>query len=210
MKLLLVGGTGLVGSEVLKRALAEPRIETLVVPARRPLDISHDKRVAPLVDFEALPADASWWQVDAAICTLGTTIKAAGSREAFRKVDHNYPLAVARLAKAHGASRLAVVTAKGANSRSPFFYSRVKGELEADLAALGFPSLTLVRPGLIGGERTEGRVGEDVAKRALELLGPILPRSWRVNPASTIAQALIDAAVAGRPGSRIIGSAESV
>lgn len=207
MKLLLVGGTGLVGSEVLKRALAEPGIETLVVPSRRKLAISHEKLVAPLVDFDALPADAAWWEVDAAICTLGTTIRTAGSREAFRRVDHDYPLAVARLAKAHGASRLAVVTAKGANSRSPFFYSRVKGELEADLTALNFPSLTLVRPGLIGGERSEQRAGEDVAKRVLTVLGPVLPRSWRVNPASTIAQALLAAVVDGHPGTRIVESA---
>ena len=157
MKLLLVGGTGLVGSEVLNLALAEPKIETLVVPSRRPLDIRHPKLITPVVDFESLPADAAWWQVDAAICALGTTIKVAGSREAFRRVDHDYPLAVARLARAHGASRLAVITAKGANSRSPFFYSQVKGELEADLTALGFPSLTLVRPGLIGGARSEAR-----------------------------------------------------
>lgn len=210
MKLLLVGGTGLVGGEVLKLALAEPGIETLVVPSRRPLDISHPKLVAPVVDFEALPADAAWWTVDAAICTLGTTIKTAGSRAAFRKVDHDYPLAVARLARAHGASRLAVVSAKGASSRSPFFYSRVKGELEAGLTALGYPPLTLVRPGLIGGERAEGRIGEDVAKRVLGLLGPVLPRSWRVNPASMIAQALLDAVVDGGAGTTIIGSSELV
>lgn len=131
MRLLLVGVTGLVGSEVLKLALAEPKIEALVVPTRRPLSITHPKLVAPVVDFDALPTHAAWWNVDGAICALGTTIKTAGSRGAFRKVDNDYTLAVARLAQAHGASRFAVISAKGANSRSPFFYSRVKGELEA-------------------------------------------------------------------------------
>lgn len=210
MRLLLVGGTGLVGSEVLKLALAEPRIETLIVLTRRPLAIAHPKLVAPVIEFEALPMDAAWWTADAAICALGTTIKAAGSREAFRKVDHDYPLAVARLARAHGASRFAVVSAKGANSRSPFFYSQVKGELEADLIALSFPSLTLVRPGLIGGPRSERRIGEDVAKRVLEMLGPVLPRSWRVNPALRIAQILLDAIFDGHPGTKITTSSELI
>lgn len=101
-----------------------------------------------------------------------------------------------------------MVTAKGANSRSPFFYSQVKGDLEVDLTALGFPSLTLVRPGLIGGARSDQRRGEDLAKRALAMLAPILPRFWRINPAATIAQALLNAVVAGDPGTRIVGSAE--
>ncbi|WP_343314182.1 hypothetical protein AAIB41_03295 [Brucella sp. BE17] len=126
MKLLLIGAT-------LTQALANPRIETVVAPARRPLAVTHRKLTAPVVRFDDLPKDADWWQAEAAICTLGTTIGKAGSREAFRQVDHDYPFAV--------------VSAKGANRNSPFFYSRVKGEVEADLAALAFPSLTLVRSG---------------------------------------------------------------
>ena len=81
MKLLLVGATGLVGQQVLSQALDDPRVHTLVTPVRRPLTTSHDKLVAPIVRFDDLPADADWWQADAAICTLGTTIKKAGSRE---------------------------------------------------------------------------------------------------------------------------------
>ena len=88
MKLLLVGGTGLVGSIVLRRALGDERIARVVAPTRRALP-EHPKLQAPLVSFEHLPEDAPWWQADAVVCTLGTTIKTAGSREAFRRVDHD-------------------------------------------------------------------------------------------------------------------------
>lgn len=208
MKLLLVGATGLVGQQVLRQALDDPRIEALVAPARRPLTTIHRKLVAPIVHFDDLPADAGWWRADAAICTLGTTIEKAGSRARFREVDHDYPLAVARLARMHGTPSFAIVSAMGANPGSRFFYSRVKGELEADLAALDFPSLTLVRPGLIGGDREERRIGEQVAMKALQLFSPLLPKALRVNPGSRIAQALLDAVLHGQAGSRVISSAE--
>ena len=93
------------------------------------------------------------------------------------------------------ASRQLLNSAKGADPRALFFYSRVKGELERDLARLGYPSLTLVRPGLIGGERSEKRTGESVAAVVLGALGPLLPRAWRINPASRIAEALVEAAL---------------
>lgn len=208
MKLLLVGATGLVGHQVLMRALEDPRIESVIAPARRPLAVTHRKLTAPTVRFEDLPQDADWWQADAAICTLGTTIAKAGSREAFRQVDHDYPLAVARLARAHGTPRFAIVSAMGANRNSLFFYSRVKGELEADLEALAFPSLTIVRPGLIGGDRVERRAGEQVTLLVLQRLGPVLPKAWRINPAARIAEVLLDAALGDRAGTRIVGSAE--
>jgi uncharacterized protein YbjT (DUF2867 family) len=208
MKLLLIGATGLVGHQVLMRALEDPRVEAVIAPTRRPLAVTHRKLTAPVVRFDDLPEDADWWHADAAICTLGTTIGKAGSQEAFRKVDHDYPLAVARLARAHGTPRFAVVSAMSANRNSLFFYSRVKGEVEADLAALAFPSLTLVRPGLIGGDRAERRAGEHAALLILKRLAPVLPKAWRINPADRIAEALLDAALDDWTGTRTIGSAE--
>jgi len=162
------------------------------------------------VDYDALPEDASWWAVDAVVCTLGTTIKVAGSQEAFRRVDHDYPLRVGVLARRHGAQAYALNSAVGADPGSRVFYSRVKGELERDLAALGFPSLTFVRPGLIGGERDEYRAGERAATVVLRALGPVLPRAWRINPASRIAAELVDAALQARPGQHVVGSAALV
>ena len=209
MKLLLVGSSGLVGSHVLEMALADPKVTSVVAPTWRPLP-AHPKLQAPVVDFDALPQDAPWWQADAVICTLGTTMRSAGSQDAFRRVDHDYPLAVARLAHRHGTPCHVLNSALGADAGARFFYNRVKGELERDLAALGFASLTHVRPGLIGGQRQERRLGERVAGVVLGLLGPVLPRRWRINPAPRIAHALIEAALQARPGVHIVSSYQLV
>lgn len=205
MKLLLVGATGLVGSHVLRQALADARIELVVAPTRRALPESA-KLQSVVVDFERLPEDAAWWQADAVVCTLGTTIKAAGSPEAFRRVDHDYPLEVARRARRHGTPTYVLNSALGADASSRIFYNRVKGELERDLAQVGFSSLTHVRPGLIGGERQEVRAGEHALSVALGALGPVLPRRWRINPAENIARALLEAAHRAEPGIQIVTS----
>lgn len=205
MKLIIVGATGLVGSHVLAQALVHPAVTAVVAPTRKPLP-AHPRLEQPRVDFEHLPEDAGWWRVDALVCTLGTTMKIAGSREAFRRVDHDYPLRAAQLALRHGTPVMALNSALGADARSRFFYNRVKGELEQDLAPLGFQSLTFVRPGLIGGDRQAFRAGEGVMLRVLKLLGPLLPRGWRINPAERIAAALLQAALEARPGVHQVGS----
>lgn len=210
MKVMLVGATGLVGSHVLRQLLEDPRCDAVVAPTRRPVGITDPALVNPVVDFAQLPAEADWWAVDAVICALGTTIKQAGSKEAFARVDHDAPLAVARLARAQGAHVFALNSAMGADPGSRIFYNQVKGRLEQDLRELGYPSLTLVRPGLIGGERAERRTGEHLASLVLSVLGPVLPRAWRINPAELIAAALVEAALAPRPGVNIVRSAELV
>lgn len=205
MKLLIVGATGLVGRQALELALSDPRIAAVTAPARSALP-DHSKLLAPVTDFERLPDDASWWTADAVVCALGTTMRAAGSQDAFRRVDHGYPLAVARLTHDRGARAFVLNSAIGADASSRFFYNRVKGELERDLARVGFGSLTFVRPGLIGGTRAEHRSAERFAAVILRALGPVLPRGWRINPARTIAAALIEAAVTARPGEHIVAS----
>ncbi len=207
MKLLLAGATGLVGGHVLAQALVDRRIDAVIAPVRRALP-AHPKLLAPTVDFEALPEGASWWAADAAICALGTTIGKAGSQEGFQRVDHDYQLAVAQLAHQHGTRTFVLNSALGADPASRVFYNRVKGELERDLAGLDFASLTFVRPGLIGGERHESRPAERAALALLGILGPVLPRAWRINPAERIAAAMIEAAIAAKPGTHIVTSAE--
>lgn len=201
---LLVGATGLVGGHALDRLLADPRVARVVAPVRRPLPRRDARLHAPVVDFDALPDDAALWRVDAVICTLGTTMRVAGSREAFRRVDHDYPLATAALARRHGAQAFALTSAMGADAQSRFFYNRVKGELEAALQAQGWPSLTLVRPGLIGGDRAEARPAERAAAIVLGALGPVLPKRWRISPAARIADALVDHVLAAAPGCSIV------
>lgn len=205
MRLILAGATGLVGRHVLALALDDARIGRVVAPTRRALP-AHPRLEAPVVDFDALPPDAPWWQADAVICALGTTMKQAGTREAFARVDHDYPLAIARLARRHGTPVYVLNSAMGADPESRVFYSRVKGRLEADLRPLGFRSLTFVRPGLIGGAREERRAAEHLAGLALGALHPVLPRRWRINPAQTIARCMLDAAMGARDGVHVFGS----
>ncbi len=203
--LLLAGATGLVGQAVLRQSLADARISQVIAPTRRTLPM-HPRLLNPLVDFSALPEDAPWWRVDAVICALGTTIRDAGSQAAFRTVDHDYPLAVARLARRQGASAYVLTSATGANAASRVFYSRTKGELERDLQAMDFPSLTFVRPGLLGGKRELRRPLEHLGIKVLAAIGPLLPRRYRVVPADSVAAALLQAALEASAGLRIIES----
>lgn len=203
--LLLVGATGLVGQSVLRQALADSRVSKLVALTRKPLP-PHHKLENPLVDFDALPEEASWWRVDGGICTLGTTMRQAGSHHAFRKVDLDYPLAVARLLHQNGARSFAFNSSLGANPKSRAFYMRVKGEVEQRLIAGNFPSLTLVRPSGILGKRQPHRAWEERTLRAFHALRPILPRRYRVVPAEKIAKVLLDAAINAAPGVHIVES----
>ena len=203
--ILLVGATGLVGQFVLQQALNDSRVAKLVAPTRRPLS-PHPRLENPTVDFDVLPADAPWWAVDSVICTLGTTIKKAGSQPAFRKVDHDYPLAVTALARRHGAAAFALTSSIGADPRSRTFYLRTKGETERALADCGFPSLTLVRPSFIGGVRAEHRPLEALGLAVFGGLEWLVPRRYRIVPAERIARALLEAALATEPGIRIVES----
>lgn len=202
---MLIGATGLVGQLVLQKALAHPGVSQVVALTRRPLAV-HAKLLNPVVDFDALPPDASWWRVDAVVCALGTTMRVAGSKDAFYRVDHDIPLHVARLARQHGAQAYALNSALGADPSSRVFYSRTKGELERDLQGLGYPSLTLVRPGLIGGERDESRPAEQLALRVSTWVGPLLPPRYRVVPAERIGHHLLGAVLAPPAGVKIIES----
>jgi uncharacterized protein YbjT (DUF2867 family) len=204
-RLMLVGATGLVGGHVLQQALADPAVAQVVAPTRKPLT-PQPKLINPVVDFERWPEDAEWWAVDAVVCTLGTTIRVAGSQAAFYKVDHDHPLEVAYLARRHGARAFALNSALGADAGSRVFYSRTKGETERDLQAVGYPSLTLVRPGLIGGRRQESRPLEQLAVTMSKLVQPLLPKRYRVVPADRIARHLLQAALAATPGVHVLPS----
>lgn len=206
MKLMLVGASGLVGQQVLRQALADPAVSRLIAPTRKPLAPA-SKLDNPVIDFDHLPADAPWWNVDAVICTLGTTMVQAGSRTAFRRVDHDYPLAVARLARAAGAGAFVLNSALGAAAGSRVFYNRVKGEVENAIAALGYPSVTLVRPSLLdGGPRPDSRPGERVGLRVARMLRPLIPARYRAVATDAVARTLLAAALARAPGVHIVES----
>lgn len=206
MKLMLAGASGLVGQQVLRQALADPAVGGVVAPTRTALPPA-EKLENPVVDFERLPADAPWWQVDAVICTLGTTMVQAGSQAAFRRVDHDFVLAVARLARAAGARAFVLNSALGADAGSRVFYNRVKGEVENALATLGYASLTLVRPSLLdGGPRPVNRFAERAGLVVARLLRPLIPARYRAVATTAVARTLLAAARAQLPGVHIIES----
>ncbi|CAD6559107.1 NAD(P)H-binding protein [Paraburkholderia metrosideri] len=208
MKLLLLGATGLVGSRTLALALADDVFSEVIAPTRRPL-APNDWLVNPVGEsLERLVPNLMSYRPDAVICALGTTRAIAGSKEAFRYVDYELPVAIGKMAHAAGVARYAIVTAMGASTRSMSFYYRTKGEVERDIRKIGFPSLAICKPSLIDGERNEKRKAEGAGLALLRVLGPALPRKFRVNPADAIAASLIDAVITGKAGCRWIYSEE--
>lgn len=201
---MIVGATGAVGREVLAAALDDPRIDEVVAPTRRPLP-AHAKLLNPVVDFTQLPVDADWWQVDAVVCALGTTIKAAGSQSAFAAVDRDLPIQVAALARKAGATRFALNSSLGASAKGNF-YQRTKAQAEAGIREIGFPVFTIVRPSLIDTEREESRPGETVGVVIARALRPIIPSRYRAVKPEHIARALLDGVLAASPGEHVIES----
>lgn len=206
MKVVLLGSTGLVGSHVLDLLLQDERIEKVIAPVRKLLEKQHAKLESPLVNFENLPEDVNWWKVDAVICTLGTTIKDAGSEAAFYRVDHDYPIISAQIAIKNAVPVFIFNSAMGADKNSSFFYNRVKGQTEDDLIKMNFRSLVLVRPGLIGGNRKVYRSGEEIAKKILGLLHAFLPKRLRINNAEMIAHKILEVLFSHKSGLQIITS----
>jgi uncharacterized protein YbjT (DUF2867 family) len=205
---LITGASGLVGRAILQGLLADESVAAVHGMGRRELALNHPKLTQHRVDFKGLPALP---RIDAAFIALGTTIKVAGSQEAFRAVDFDAVVAVAKAAKAAGARRLGVVSAMGASSRSSVFYSRVKGEMEDALSQLGFETLVFARPSLLAGDRAAlgqpVRSGEELGLKVSRWLGPLIPANYRVIDAATVARALLQA-VRETEGKRVMLSGE--
>jgi uncharacterized protein YbjT (DUF2867 family) len=208
MRLLLLGATGLVGSSTLKLALSNDAFAEVIAPTRKPLAAS-DRLVNPITSrIEELAAVLKSYRLDAVICALGTTQAKAGSKEAFRYVDHDLPIAFGKAAHTAGVETYALVTAMGASANSNIFYSRTKGEVERGIQEIGFRSLTICRPSLIGGERNEVRRAEAAALTLARFLSPVLPKKFHVNPADVIAAALLDAVLVAKTGCHWINADE--
>lgn len=207
---LVAGTTGLVGRALISLLEVDPAVALVHALLRRAaVDVPHHPKLQlHLVDFHALPALPA---VDAAFCGLGTTIKVAGSKDAFREVDYAHVLSVAEAARAAGAKCFALVSSLGANAHSAVFYNRVKGEMEAAVARIGFECVVVVRPSLLIGDRSQlgqpARHGEWIAQRVLGPLAPVLPAAVRPIPAMTVARSMIRAVRYAQPGVCIIESA---
>lgn len=190
---LLAGATGLVGKHCLEQLLQTERYERVHVLVRRTVGMNHEKLEEHRVNFDALD-DVNVGSVDDVYITLGTTIKAAGSQDAFYKVDHDYVVATAKLGKRAGATRIALVSSIGAGGAAGNFYLRVKTETERDVKALGYECVEILRPGLLVGDRQEKRLGEKFGIAAMKVIsgamvGPL--RQYRPIQAADVAGAMI-------------------
>ncbi len=201
-RILLAGATGLTGEHLLDRLLNEPTVECVLAPTRKPL-AEHprlENPVAPLADL--LPQLSG--RIDTAFCCLGSTLKEAGSQEAFRAIDHDLVVRFAARARALGVRHLLVISSLGANPDSSIFYCRVKGEMEAALRAQGWPQLTIARPAQLLGPRMEVRPVE----RLTAPLSHLLPGKYRGISACTLARALWRLALEEGNGARVVESDE--
>lgn len=203
---LIAGATGLVGSFLLQNLLEDPLYRQVKILVRKPLEIKHPRLVQQVVDYQKL--DLADLSADDVCCCLGTTIKKAGSREVFRKVDHDYPLALAQAALGAGARRFALVSAMGANARSRIFYNRVKGEVEDALRQLPLEVLCIMQPSLLLGPRKEYRTGEEVAKLLAQVMALLMPANYKAIHASQVAAAMQDTLKSASPGIHVVLSGQ--
>lgn len=200
---LLFGATGLVGGHCLDLLLHDDAYTSVVAFTRKGLPVSHPKLRSQVIDFERLEEYAGLIVGDDLFCALGTTIKAAGSQEAFRRVDFFYPHRIASIAAASGVSRFLLVSSLGADAGSSIFYNRVKGELEDALRDIPFRGIQIFRPSLLLGDRGEFRMGEQIGAAMSKILGPLLfgsLRKYRPIEARDVAIAMIAVAREGKEG----------
>ncbi len=206
---LLLGASGLVGGHCLQLLLEDEAYAKVAVWVRKPLALRHPQLEQLVVDFARLESYAELAKANDVFCCLGTTIKKAGSQEAFRQVDFTYPLEIAKIAAANGAEQFLLVSSLGANPKSAIFYSRVKGEVEAAITPLPFRAIHIFRPSLLLGERQEMRLGEKIGEKvagafSFLLSGPL--RKYRPIHARVVAAAMIAVAKQNLAGVNIFES----
>ncbi|ELY4320997.1 oxidoreductase [Cronobacter turicensis] len=190
-RVLITGASGLVGGHLLRMLVDEPRVSSIIAPTRRPLRVPMHKVENPCDPQLSDVLTQLSAPLDIVFCCLGTTRREAGSKEAFILADYTLVVDTSLAGLRLGAKHMLVVSALGANPNSPFFYSRVKGEMETALKAQGWPRLTLARPSLLIGDREKRRAGESFMAPLFRLL----PGKWKAIEAQTVAQALINAAL---------------
>lgn len=203
----LAGATGLVGGQVLSLLLEDPEVSRVVTLGRSEFKRQNPKWEQRIVDFASIPLGLPVPTV--AFCCLGTTIKVAGSREAFRRVDHEYVVAFAKAAREVGAKTFVVVSSIGASSKAGSFYLRVKGQTEIDVQALGFDAVYVARPSMLLGHRREFRLGERLAIPLFYALWPFLMgpfRKYRAIQAQVVARAMLRVARQPEPGIHVLES----
>ncbi|NVO20112.1 MAG: NAD(P)H-binding protein [Bacteroidetes bacterium] len=208
---IIAGASGLVGNELLRQLLDDPKYSNVLILVRKKLPLEHPKLTQLEINFDNIAAQILPFPVQDAFCTLGTTIKKAGSREAFRKVDYDYVMAFGNCCKRNRVSKFLLVSAMGADSNSGIYYNRVKGDIENAIQQIDLPSVVILRPSLLMGKRKEFRLGERFAQAVIGASGFLFMgglKKYKPIQAGKVASAMVAAAKANTGSIRILNSDE--
>lgn len=203
---IIAGATGLTGHELTRLLIEDTRYSKLILLLRTPIESKHEKIKQVIFNFEQ--PNTAVLAADEIFCCLGTTIKHAGSKDAFFKVDYEYVSLIARIGFENAVKKFAVISAMGANKSSKIFYNRVKGKMEETVSQIGFKSCFIFRPSLLLGPRNEFRLGEKVAKIFITLFSFAIPKKYKAVEAKQVAKAMISTMNSGNTGTRVIESGE--
>ncbi|MCA6074146.1 NAD(P)H-binding protein [Fulvivirga sedimenti] len=191
---IIAGATGLIGNQLVDLLTQQPGLKTLKLVNRREIEVSSPLIRQIIVDFDHLDDSKDLMSADLAFCCLGTTMKNAGSKEAFYRVDHDYILSFARKVHAAGVQRFFLISSMGADAGSSIYYNRVKGETERDIRTIGFREVRFLRPSLLLGDRNETRTGESIGKFIMTTFGFLLAgplKKYRAIHGRTVARAMV-------------------
>ncbi len=200
---IILGASGLVGNEILKQLLTDKddsnsirgNFEKIKIFVRKTISIEHTKLEQIVIDFDAIGNYSDLIKGDALFCCMGTTIKTAGSKDAFIKVDYAYPLEFAKIAKQNGVEKFLLISSIGADKTAANFYLKVKGDIESALEKLKFESLIILRPSMLLGNRKDFRIGEVAGKIVMKLLSFVFIwklKKYKSIEASTVANAMVE------------------
>jgi len=191
---IVIGATGLVGGQLLLQLLKDKRFEKVVVFARKSTRITHEKLEEHIVDFDMPDSWKKMVTGDVLYSAMGTTLRAAGSKEAQYKADYTYQYQVAKIAAANNVKEYVLVSAAGSSPDSKIFYSKMKGELERDIKKLPFETIHIIRPGMLAGHRREARTGENIGVSVMNFIA-MIPGLGKLKPiqGKEVAQAMINA-----------------
>ncbi|EOR93063.1 nucleoside-diphosphate-sugar epimerase [Arcticibacter svalbardensis MN12-7] len=193
-KVIVVGGSGLIGSHLIQSLLHEDRIEEVVALVRKPLDLIHAKLKQHIVSFDNPGSFTELIYGDAVFCCLGSTVKKTPDLAVYRKIDYDYPLLLAEIASEHLVPQFHLISSIGADSQSVTFYTKTKGELEDHIKALKFKSQHIYQPSLLDGDRKEARPTEKIMISVMRFINPILLgplKKYRSIKVKTIANAMV-------------------
>lgn len=206
MKAIVIGATGLVGKSVTEKLLVNDSIDSVQIFVRRPTGLLHNKLVETIIDFDKIDSWKSDLQGDVLISALGTTLKAAGSKEAQFKVDYEYQLQVAKAAAENGVKTYVLISSVNSDPKSPFFYLKMKGQLEEKISLLSFQSIHILRPGPLKGHRETSRLSEVISTKFLDLMPKVLVSAgMRPVAGDRVAEVAVNAGLSAEKGIHIHG-----